>query len=153
MNIPEKLHCISSKRQKRQTLIASISVKTIPIPTHSEEQHLPFKQTSTTTIFSLDPNPVFGHSLVHSFAKTRSDCNSGINLVVALEYTFFQHCSYAEQVSVRLARFRRSYVKRPPVVLTSHTSYTAFSLDVRCAVQSGSVPFLQLFVLYDSVFS
>ena len=62
-------------------------------------------------------------------------------LVVVLEYTFFRLCSNAKQLSVRLARLRRSYVNRPGVVLTIHTSYTAFLLDVRCAVESGRVPF------------
>ena len=83
---------------------------------------------------------MFDHVLIHSFEC--SGCNSGIDLVVALEYTFFQLCSNVEQISVRLARFRRSYVKRPAVVLTSRTSYTAFLLDVRCAVQSDHVYFL-----------
>ena len=112
------------------------------IPTHPEEQHLPFKQTGTTTIFS------FGHQ---SCVWARSDplfwqnpcsaCNSGIDLVAALEYSFFQLCSRAEQISVMLARFRRSYVKRSAVVLTSHTSYTVFLLDVRCDFQSGHILF------------
>ena len=62
-------------------------------------------------------------------------------LVVVLEYTFFRLCRNAEHISVRLARFRRSYVNRPGVVLTNHISYTAFLLHVRCAVQSGRVPF------------
>ena len=62
------------------------------------------------------------------------NCNSGTDLVVALEYTFFQRCSYAEQISARSARFRRSYVKRPAVVLTSHTNYIALLLDVLCGV-------------------
>ena len=58
---------------------------------NSEEQHRPFKETGTTTIFSLGSqscawpcsgpfcwqNPCFG-------------CISGINLVVFLDYTFFQ---------------------------------------------------------------
>ena len=74
-------------------------------------------------------------------------------LIVVLEYTFFRPYSNAEQISVRLARFRRSYVNRPGVVLTNHTSYTAFLLNVRCAVQSGRVPFLQLFVPSDSAFA
>ena len=77
-----------------------------------------------------------------------SGCNSGIDLVVALEYTFFQLCSNVEQISVRLARFRRSYIKRPAVVLTSHTSYTVFLLDVRCAVQSGHVSFFAAVCLW-----
>ena len=68
-------------------------------------------------------------------------------MVVAFEYTFFQLCSNTEQISVRLARFRRSYEKRSAAALTSDTSYTAFLIDVRCAFQSGQVPFfLQLFV-------
>ena len=79
------------------------------------------------------------HILIHSFEG--SGCNSGIDLVVTLEYTFFLLYSNAEQISVRLARFRRSYVKGPAVVLTSRTSYTAFLLDVSCAVQSGHVSF------------
>ena len=75
-------------------------------------------------------------------------------MVVVLEYVFFRLYSNAEQISVRLARFRRSYVNRPGVVLTNHTSYTAFLLDVRCAVRSGRVPFfLQLFVPNDSTFA
>ena len=89
------------------------------------------------TFFHSDTGPVFCHVLIQNPC---SGCNSGIDLVVALEYTFFQLCSNAKQISVRLARFRRSYVKGPAVVLTSHISYTAFLLDMRCAVQSGYVP-------------
>ena len=63
-------------------------------------------------------------------------------MVIALEYTLFQLLSNAEQISVRLTRFRRTYVKHLLVIITSNTSYTAFLLDVRCAVQSGHVPFL-----------
>ena len=37
---------------------------------HPEEQHLPLKQTGTTTIVSFDTNPVFGHILIYSFDKT-----------------------------------------------------------------------------------
>ena len=86
---------------------------------------------------------MFGHVLIHSFDKTHVLVVTveQLILVVALEYTFFQLSSNVEQISVRLARFRRSYVKRPAVVLTSHTSYTAFLLDMHCAVQSGQVPF------------
>ena len=63
-------------------------------------------------------------------------------LVAALEYTSFRLCSNAKQISVRLARFRRSYVvNRLGVVLVNHTSYTDFLVDVCCAVQSGCVPF------------
>ena len=74
-------------------------------------------------------------------------------LVVVLEYTLLRLCSNAEQISVKLTRFRRIYVNCPRVVLTNHTSYTAFLLDVRCVVQSGYVPFLQLLVPNYSVFA
>ena len=43
------------------------------------------------------------------------------------------------KISLRLTRFRRSIVNCP-AVLTNLTSYAAFLLDVRCAVQSGHVP-------------
>ena len=76
-----------------------------------------------------------------------------MDLDFALEYAFFQLCFSAKQISVRLARFRRSYVKCTAVVPTSHTSYAAFLLDVCWFVQSGQVPFLQLFVPDDSVFA
>ena len=112
------------------------------IPTHSKEQHLPFNQMGTTTIFSfVYQSCVWSHSDQLFWQNSCSGWNSGIDLVVALEYTFFQLCSSAEQISVRLARFKRSYVKRAAVILTSHTSYTAFLLDVCCAVQSGHIPF------------
>ena len=94
---------------------------------------------------------MFGQVLIHYFEC--SGPNSGIDLVVNLEYTLFQLCSNAEQISVTLTRFRRSYVKTPSVVLTSHTSYTGFLLDVRCAVQSGLVFFMQLLVPDDGVFA
>ena len=68
---------------------------------------------------------MFGHVLIHS-----------------LECTFFQLCFNAEQISVRLARFRRSYVNRPAVILTSHTNYAV-----------ATFLFLQLFVPDDSVFA
>ena len=120
-------------KAKKGRLIAFILGNTIP--RYPEEQHLTFKQTGTTTIFSFGyQSCVWPRSDPFFWQNPCSGCNSGIDLVVALEYTFFQLCSNAEQISVRLARFRRSYVKRPAVVLTSHTSYTAFLLDVRCAV-------------------
>ena len=107
---------------------------------HPAEQHLPFKQTGTTTIFSYRykscvwprSDPFFWQNPCHG-------CNSGIDWVVALECNFFQLCSNVEQIPVRLTRFRRSYVKRPAVALTNHTSYTAFLPDVRCTVQSDHI--------------
>ena len=103
---------------------------------HPEEQHLPFKQAGTTTIFSfIYQSCVWPRSDPFFWQNSCSGCNSGIDFVVAFKYAFFQLCS------IRLARFRRSSVKLLAVVLTSHTSYIAFLPDVRCAVQSGNVPF------------
>ena len=93
--------------------------------------HTPCRTASTIQtnvpprFFHSDTNPVFGHVLIHSFEC--SGCNSGIDLVGALEYTFFQLCSNVEQISVTLARFRRSSVKRPAVVLTSHKLHSVFA--------------------------
>ena len=92
--------------------------------------------------FYSDTNPVRGYVLRHSFDKTHALVVT-VELIwlLLLNMLFFQLCSNAEQISVRLARFRRSYVKLPAVILTSKTSYTAFLLDLHCDVQSGHVPF------------
>ena len=84
---------------------------------------------------------MFGHVLIHSFDKIHAlVVTVELILLLPLNILSFKVCSDTEQISVRLARFRRSYVKRPVVVLTSDTSYTAFLLDVRRAVQSGHGP-------------
>ena len=57
-----------------------------------------------------------------------SGCKSGIDLVIALKYTFFQLCSNAKQIYDRLVRLRRSSVKRTAVVVTSHTNHKRFCL-------------------------
>ena len=82
-----------------------------------------------------------------------SGCNSRIDLVVALEYAFFQLCSNAKQIFVRLTRFRRSYVNYPVVVLTSPTSYKSFLLDYAAFSKVATFLFLQLFVPDDSIFA
>ena len=148
LNIPEKLHWqhLFEKPEKVEThrfYLSSFNT----ISTHPEEQHLPLKQTGTTTIVSFDTNPVFGHVMIHSFDKTHF-------LVVTMEliWLFFLNIFYFNFVLtpnkflIMLTRFRRSWVKHPFAILTSHTSYTAFLLDIRCAVQSDHAPFLQPFV-------
>ena len=69
-----------------------------------------------------------------------SGCNSGISLVVTLEYTFFRLSSNAKQTYARSARFRRSYEKHPAVVLTRPTSCTDFFVwcALRCSKWSRS---------------
>ena len=103
---------LSSKSQKRQRLIVFNLVSTIPIPMHPEEQHLPFKQTVTTTIFSFEyqyctwprSNPI-------CWQNPFSGCNSGIHLVVVLEYTFFQRINFVPTPNkfLKLKRFRTNY--------------------------------------------
>ena len=70
LNIPKILHWqVSLKSKTRQELHRLRLTWYNKIPTHPEEQHLPFKQTGTTIIFHTDTNPVFGHVLIHSFNK------------------------------------------------------------------------------------
>ena len=74
-------------------------------PMHSEQQHSTskhraYKQTGTTTIFSFWYQSCTWKRSSPSFRKkTRSCCNSGINLVAVLEYTFLQLYSNGEQIS------------------------------------------------------
>ena len=91
--------------------------------------------------FRLDTNPVLGHVLINSVDKTQV-------LVVTVELIWLLFLNiisfnFAETLNkfLMLKRFRKNYVNRSDVVLTNHTSYIAFLLDVRCAVQCGHVPF------------
>ena len=102
---------------------------------HSEEQHptskhRTFKQTGTTTIFSFGYQSCTRKRSGPSFRKKPfSGCNSGINLVVVLEYAFLQLYSNAglRLLSLRFRKFRRSNVHRSVVVQTNHCqSCTAF---------------------------
>ena len=143
LNIPEKLHWQHLFEKPEETGIHRLYLSWYDaIPMRPEEQHLPFKQMGTTTTFSFGyQSCVWPRSGSFFWQNPCSGCNSGIDLVFSLEYTFFQLCSNAEQISFRLERFRRSYVKHPSVTLSSHTSYTAFLLDVCCAIESDHFPF------------
>ena len=82
------------------------------IPTHPEEQHLPFKQTGTITIFSFwYQSCAWPPSSPFYWQNPCSGCKREIDLVIVLEYTFFKLCFNDEQIS-RYTRFRRSYVNR-----------------------------------------
>ena len=144
LNIPEKVHWrhLSEKPEEAESHRLHLINTMIQYNTTALCRTASAIQSNARVpppFFYSETNPVFGHVLIHSIEC--SGCNSGIDLFVTLKYTFFQLCSNAEQISVRLARFRRSYVKHRAVVLTSLTSYIAFLLDVRCAVQSGRVFF------------
>ena len=77
---------------------------------------------------------------IHSFDKTYVLLVT-VELIWLLLLNILSFNFVPRRTNFRLARFRRSYVKRPAVVLTSCTSYTAFLLDVRCAVQNDHVSF------------
>ena len=67
--------------------------------------------------------------------------NSGTDLVVALEYIFFNFVPTTSK-SLQFTRFRKSYRNLTAVILTNHCqSYTAFLLDVRCSKWPRSFSF------------
>ena len=105
------------------------------ISTHPEEQHLSSKQTGTTTIFSLGyESCTWARSDLFCWENPCSGSRCGIDLVVVLEYTFFQLCFNKVHI-LRFTRFRRRYVNPFAVVLTYHCqSYTAFLFHVRCSM-------------------
>ena len=108
---------------------------------HPEEQHYHSNKRRPPPFFHLDTNPVLAHVLIYPVDKTHA-------LVVTVELIWllflnilFFNFAPTPNKFLRLKGFRKSYVNRPDVVLTNHTSYTAFLLDVRCAIQCAHVPF------------
>ena len=130
MSISEKLHWqyVSKKLEEAEThCLHLFEYDTIPM--HPEEQHLPFKQTGTTIVFSSGYQSCnWPPSGPFCWQNLCSSCNSGTNLVVILEYTFFQ---------------LRSNTKK---------SCISFLLDVRCSKRPRFF-FLQLFAPNDNVFA
>ena len=118
---------ISSKSQKRQRLITFILLNTIQYPRTLKNSIYHSSKRVPPPFFHSDTNPVFCHILIHSFDKIHV-------LVVTVELIWLL------LLNILSLRFRRSYVKRPAVVLISNISYTAFLLDMRCVVQIGYVP-------------
>ena len=93
-----------------------------------------------------DTNPVLGHILVHSVSKSHF-------LVVTVEsiwFLFFNILCFnfvsTPNKSLRFTRLRRNYVNHTALILNKVT----LLFCLMCAVQSGKVPFLQLFVCNDS---
>ena len=125
---------MSSKHQKRQSLIAFIFVNTIQYPCILRNNIYHSNKRGPTPFFHQDTNPLIGHALVHSVDKTHV-------LVVTVELIwllFLKTLSFnfapTPRKYLRFTRFRRSYVNHPAVVLTNHCqSYTVFLLDVRCS--------------------
>ena len=103
-------------------------------PTHSEKQNRIFKQTGNTTIFHSDTSVVLWNVLVHYVEKSHF-----LVVTVELIWLFLLNILSLNFVqkpnkSLRLRKFRRSYVHRSVVVQTNHCKIsTAFLLDGRCA--------------------
>ena len=122
-----------------QRLIPFILVNTIHYPLILKNNIYYSSKWVPPPFFHSDTSPVFCHVLIHSFDKTHV-------LVVTVELIWLVLLNILSFNFVpipnefRLAKFRISYVKCPAVVLTNHISYTAFLLNIRCAVQSGYVP-------------
>ena len=126
---------------KRQRLIAFIFVNTIQYPYTLKNNIDHSNKLVSPSFFHSDTNAALGHLLVHSVDKTHV-------LVVTAEFIwllFLNILSFnfvpTRTKSLRFARFRRSYVNRPAVVLIKVT--LLFCLI--CAVQSDHVPFFAAF--------
>ena len=134
LNTSEKMHWQYLLEKLEEVETHRLLCQYNTIPTHPEEQHLPFKQTGTSTTFSFDTNPVLGHVLVHYFDKTHV-------LVVTVQLIWLLLLNVLSfnfvpkpNKYLRFTRFRRSYVNCLAVVLINHyQSYTAFLLDVNCS--------------------
>ena len=144
---------ISSKSQKRQRLISFILINTMQYPCRLKSNIYHSDKRGPPPFFHLDTNPVLGRVLIHSVDRTHV-------LVLPLELSwllFLNILSFnfvpTRNNFLRSKRFRKSYVNLPDVVLSNQTSYTAFLLDLCCAVHCDHVPFLQLFVPNTSAFA
>ena len=91
--------------------------------------------------FHSDTNLGLGHVPIHSVDKTHVlAVTMELIWLLLLSIHFFNFIPTLNK-SLRLTRFRKSYVSHLAVVLTNHKGYTAFLLEVCCAVQSGHIPF------------
>ena len=109
--------------------------------------HAPWRATSTIQTNGDHHHLSFGYqSCTWSCSDSLcwqnpcSGCNSGIDLVVFLNILSFNFVP-TPNTFLRLRRFRKIYVNCPDDVLTSHISYTASLLDMRCDIQYGQIPF------------
>ena len=101
LNVPEKLHWqhLFENPEEAETYRLYLS-QSNTIPTHPKEQHLPFKQTGTTTIFLFGyQSSTWPRSDPFCWQNPCSGSNSGIHLLFVLEYTFFQLFSNTKQIS------------------------------------------------------
>ena len=141
-NVPEKLLWQHLFQEPEETETHSLYLSQYnTIATHPDEQYPPFNQKGTTTIFSFGcQSRTWPRSGPFCWQTPWSGCNSGIDLVVVLEYAFFQLYFNAKQIFVSLTRFRRSYGNRSAFVLSNHTSTLLFCFT--CAALFKVVTFL-----------
>ena len=120
---------ISSKNQKRQRVIALILVNTIQYPRTLKNNIYYSSKRIPPPFFHSDTNPVFCHVLIHSLDKTHVLVVT-VKLIwsLLLNILSFNFVRIFYFNSGRLARFRRSYVKRRAVVPTSNLSPRRFCL-------------------------
>ena len=116
-----------------------------PEEQHPTSKHRAFKQTGTTNIFSFRYQSCTWKRSGSSFRKkNRSGCNSGINLVVVLQYTSFNFIQTPNK-SLRFRKFRRRNV---------HHGQSCTAFFGWCALSKVSTfLFLQLFVPNNSAFA
>ena len=103
--------------------------------------------------FHLDTNHVLGNVLVHSVEK--SDV---LVVTVELIWLMFLHIHFFNIVqtpnkSRGFLKFRTSYKHCSFVVQTNHCQICRVFFCLMCAVQSGHIPFLWLFLPNDSTFA
>ena len=125
------LTCLRKARTSRDSSLSSFLIR---YNTHAPWKTTPTrKQTGGNHHHFFIRIPILGHVLVHSGDKSHV-----LVVTVELIWLMFLNIFSSNFVprpnkSLRFTRYRRSYVKRPAVVLTSHyQSYTAFLLDLRC---------------------
>ena len=136
--IPEKLHrqYLVKKPEEAETDVLFL-VNTIQYPrTLKNSIHYSNKPVPPPFFYS-DTNPLFGHVLIHLFDKNHV-------LVVTVEFIWFlllNILSFNFVPTSAKGSQDSGEARWSVVVLTSHTSHTAFVLDVCCTVQSAHVPF------------
>ena len=118
---------------------------------HAEKQHPPFKQAGTTTIF------LFGYQSCTwkrfgPFCRINpcSGCNSGINLVVVLEYTFSStlfksQTNFLGSENLAKATYTALLWFKPTTVKVA----LLFLLDMRCSPVDTRCCFSVNTTLYD----
>ena len=128
---------ISSKTQKRQSLIIFVFVNTIQYPHTLKNNMYHSNDRGRPPFFNWDTNHVLGHVLVYSVGKTHVLVVTGE--LIWLLFLNIRSFNFVPTLNkcFRFTRFRRSYVNLPAIVLIKVTLH----FYLICAVQSCHVPF------------